>query len=132
LAQFVRELAHVMLGFPEMDDPTVIIAVLRLVDLVLVANLLVMIVGAGVEMFLPSAVHKEEAEAEIDIVDIATLKLRFFASISAIAAIDLLESFVNISSVDKTVVLWEIAILLTFVASGVLLALMERLSSEPH
>src|SRR5262249_29356942 len=60
LVQFIQELVHVVVGFPEMDDPTVIIAVLRLVDLVLVANLLVMIVGAGVEMFLPSAAHKEE------------------------------------------------------------------------
>ncbi len=55
LAQFFRELAHAVLGFTAMGGPEVILAVLKLVDLVLVANLVVMIIGAGVEIFLPSS-----------------------------------------------------------------------------
>jgi uncharacterized protein (TIGR00645 family) len=50
-----------------------------------------------------------------------------FGSISAIAAIEVLESFINIESVDKQNVLWEILILLTLVVSGLLLAWMDRL-----
>src|SRR6267143_1436267 len=60
-------------------------------------------------------------------VDISALKLKVFGSISAIAAIEVLESFVNIESVDKQNVLWEILILLTLVVSGLLLAWMDRL-----
>lgn len=130
LAQFFRELAHVVSGFAAMGDADVIIAVLKLVDLVLIANLVVMVVAAGVEMVLPAALHGEDAATEI--MDIAALKPRLFASISAIAAIDLLESFINIGPADKSGVLWEIAILLAFVVSGVLLAWMERLGQQRH
>src|SRR5437764_116571 len=88
----------------------------------------VSIAPAGVAIFLPTAAHqREEEEGTADIVDIAALKPRLFASISAIAAIDLPESFVNISQADRTAVSWQIAILLAFVVSGVLLAWMERL-----
>jgi uncharacterized protein (TIGR00645 family) len=133
MAQFFRELVHAVAGFPAMGDSDVILAVLRLVDLVLLGNLVVMITAAGVEIFLPTAAHQREAEAgERDIVDIAELKPRLFASISAIAAIDLLESFVNIGQSDKSAVLWQVAILLAFVVSGVLLAWMERLGAGRH
>jgi uncharacterized protein (TIGR00645 family) len=133
MAQFFRELAHALVGFAEMGDSEIILALLRLVDLVLLGNLVVMIIAAGVEIFLPTAAHQREAEAgERDIVDIAALKPRLFASISAIAAIDLLESFVNIDQADREAVLWQVAILLAFVVSGVLLAWMERLGSARH
>jgi uncharacterized protein (TIGR00645 family) len=129
LAQFFRELAHIVTGFAAMADAEVIIAVLKLVDLVLIANLVVMVIAAGVEMVLPAAMHGAE-EAASEIADIAALKPRLFASISAIAAIDLLESFINIGPADKSGILWEIAILLAFVVSGVLLAWMERLGQQ--
>jgi uncharacterized membrane protein YqhA len=41
-----------------------------------------------------------------------------------------LESFVNLDSVDKTTVLWEIVMLLAFVVAGALLALMDRLAER--
>jgi len=133
LAQFFRELAHAVAGFAAMADSDVILTVLRLVDLVLIANLVVMIVAAAVELFLPMPAHQRyQDDRAADIVDIAALKPRLFASISAIAAIDLLESFINIDRADKSDVLWEIAILLAFVVSGVLLAWMERLGGERH
>ena len=131
LAQFFRELAQFVAGFAAMGDAEVIIAVLKLVDLALIANLVVMLIAAGVELVLPAAVHAADAPAS-EIADIAALKPRLFASISAIAAIDLLESFINIGPGDKSGIMWEIAILLAFVVSGVLLAWMERLGRQPH
>jgi uncharacterized protein (TIGR00645 family) len=131
LAQFFRELAHLVAAFAAMNDADLIIAVLKLVDLVLIANLVVMVVAAGVEMVLPAAMHAGQSAAS-EIMDIAALKPRLFASISAIAAIDLLESFIDIGPANKVGVSWEIAILLAFVVSGVLLAWMERLGQQRH
>ena len=56
-------------------------------------------------------------------IDFAGLKLKVVASIIAIAAVDLLETFVEIDTIDKSDVFWSIAILLSFVVAGVLLAL---------
>ncbi len=131
LAQFFRELALVVVGFAAMDSAEVMLAVLKLIDLVLIANLVLMIIGAGVEIFLPAPAAVEDAAPEgLDIVDFSMLKLKLFASISAIAAIYLLERFINIHPMDKSDILWEILILISFVVSGVLLALMDRLGSE--
>jgi uncharacterized protein (TIGR00645 family) len=131
LAQFFRELVEAVLGFTTMGGSEVIFAVLRLVDLVLVGNLVVMIIGAGVEIFIPSSPARDENGSKAaGIIDFATLKVRAFASISAIAAIDLLENFLDIGSAHNSGVLLEIAMLLTFVVSGVLLALMDRLAAD--
>jgi uncharacterized membrane protein YqhA len=43
-----------------------------------------------------------------------------------------LERFINVHPIDKTELLWEILILLTFVASGVMLAWMDRLTADRH
>jgi uncharacterized protein (TIGR00645 family) len=128
LAEFVRELVETVLGFAGMSSAQVIVAVLKAVDLVLVANLVVMIIGAGVEIFLPSSPARNEGGSAA--AGFAELKLRVFGSISAIVAIDLLENFLDADSVHKSGVLLEIAMLLAFVLSGVLLAWMDRLASE--
>jgi len=133
LAQFFRGLAQALIAFPGMDGSAVMLAVLRLVDLVLVANLVVMIIAVGVEIYLPIAAPQDENRPALaGMADFSGLKLKLFASISAIAAIDLLESFLNIDPADKSDVLWDILILMTFVASGVLLALMDRLAVGRH
>ena len=53
IVQFFRELAHAVTAFVEMGDGEVMIAILKLVDLALIANLVVMIVGAAVILFDP-------------------------------------------------------------------------------
>jgi uncharacterized protein (TIGR00645 family) len=131
LAEFVRELIEAVLGFAGMSGAEVTVAVLKLVDLVLVANLVVMIIGAGVESFLPaSSAKNEDGSTASGIVDFTELKLKVFGSIGAIVAIDLLENFLDADSVHKSGVLLEIAVLLAFVLSGVLLAWMDRLATE--
>jgi uncharacterized protein (TIGR00645 family) len=127
MVQFGRELVHAVAGFEQMWGAEVILEVLKLVDLVLVANLLLMIISAGIEIFLPGDDADDERSPRSGIAEFAALKPRLFASISAIAAIDLLESYVNIESVDKSAVLWEIVILLAIVVSGLMLAVMGRL-----
>ena len=133
MVQFFRELVHAITGFAEMDDSAVMIAVLKLVDLALIANLVVMIVGAAVEILVPGTVAPEgEPSDRSGDVAFGLVELKLFASISAIAAIYLLERFINVHPLDKTDLLLEILILLSFVASGVMLAWMDRLSGRRH
>jgi uncharacterized protein (TIGR00645 family) len=130
LAQFFRELAHIIADFVEMADADVILAVLKLLDLVFVANLVILIISVAVELFMPQPPGVGDGNLYgIGTVDFARLKLKVIAAISAIAAIGLLEDFINIDQADKTGVGWEIAILLTFVLSGLLLASMDRLAN---
>jgi uncharacterized protein (TIGR00645 family) len=130
LVEFVRDLVSVIAAMPTMTRSDVMIAVLKLVDLVLVGNLLVMLISAGVVMYMPDATQPGDTPAGWGGIDIASLKLKLFAAVSAIAAIDLLETFVNVEAASQTVILLEIAIMLSFVVSGVLLALMDRLTER--
>jgi len=90
-----------------------------------VANLVLLIMAAAAEIFVPDEpTAATGGRGPPRSVDISALKLKVFG---AIAAIEVLESFINIESVDKQNVLWEILILLALVVSGVLLAWMDRL-----
>ena len=62
--------------------------------------------------------------------DFAAVKLKLIASVAAIAAIQLLETFVHIDQTPKADAMWQLAILLGIGITGVLLALMDRLSNN--
>lgn len=131
--EFFRELVHTIAGIAGLDTDGVILAVLKLIDLVLIANLVLIMISAGVGTLGTIAVETDHTGwAEfVGKVDFSGLKLKVIASLIAIAAVDLLESFVGIDTIPKTDVLWQIAILMAFVISGLLLAWMDRLVVEP-
>jgi len=110
----------------------IILTILKLIDLVLLGNLILILIDAGVD----SIVSKSVAEGRVTRpewmgkTDFAALKLKIVASIIAITAIDLLETFFKVASLDKTDVFWEIMIFLSFVVAGLLLAWMDRLTAK--
>jgi uncharacterized protein (TIGR00645 family) len=132
---FFEELVHAVAGIGRLDADGVILAVLKLIDLVLIANLVLIMISAGIGTLggMSSSDHAEWA-AFMGKIDFSGLKLKVVVSLVAIAAVDLLESFVEIDTTNKTDLLWQIAILATFVVTGVLLAWMDRLaeSHESH
>lgn len=131
---FFRELIHTVAGFAGLDTDSVILAVLKLIDLVLVANLVLIMISAGIGTLgaMTSEVEHAGWVAFVGKVDFSGLKLKVVASLVAIAAVDLLESFVDIDAMNKTDLAWRLAILAAFVITGLLLAWMDRLVAEPH
>ena len=109
---------------------------LSLIDLSLAGNLVLIVIFSGYENF----VSKIDAEGVVDrpawmgTVDFSGLKLRLVGSIVAISAISLLRTFMRIGDdpLDETMVKWKVIVHLTFVTSGVLLALMDLLASRSH
>src|ERR1700676_973354 len=125
LVEFFRELARIITGFGEMTPEMVKLAVLKLVDIVLVGNLVVIMTAAGVQALASSAVADQRNW--MGKLDFSGLKFKILASIVAIVAIELLETYMNIASTDNTEVFWKILILLPLVLSGVLLPWTVRL-----
>jgi len=135
---FVRELVYYVPQVMELKAEQVILVVLTLIDLTLAANLLLIVLFSGYENF----VSKLDIDAEVDrpdwmgTVDFSALKMKLIASIVAISAIDLLKRFFAISemSADPVAVereiYWLVVVHLTFVVSGVLMALMDWLSAR--
>src|SRR5581483_3155711 len=117
LVEFCRELVLAAAGFAGMSSDAVILAALKLTDLVLVGNLLLIMIGAGLDTVL----SQEGAKARLrrpdwmGKVDFTALKLKVVGSVIAIAAVDLLENFFAIESLDKDMVVWSIAVFLALV-----------------
>src|ERR1700733_5372070 len=131
---FFHELALAVAGLTALGGDAVILAVLKLIDLVLIGNLVLIMIFAGVGTLGTSRAGKDHEDWTLFMgkIDFSGLKLKVVASLIAIAAVDLLESFVEIGATKKSDVLWQIAILMAFVVSGVLLAWMDRLALEPR
>src|SRR5216684_2717697 len=98
--------------------------------IVLVGNLVFIMTAAGIQALASSAVAAADPQHWMGKLDFNELKFKILASIVAIASIELLETYMNISSMNKNDVLWKILILLALVLSGVLLAWMDRLGAD--
>ncbi|GAB4190479.1 MAG: TIGR00645 family protein [Thalassobaculales bacterium] len=134
LAKFLQELAHFVPNVLAAKDTEVILAVLTLIDLSLAGNLLLMVIFAGYENFVSKidvADHRDRPDW-MGKVDFSGLKIKLVGSIVAISGIHLLKSFMNIAAVDKTELFWLIAVHMTFVVSGLLLALMDYIVERSH
>lgn len=134
LAKFTQEILHIIPHVLEMPEKDVLLAVLTLIDLSLAGNLLLMVIFSGYENFVSKidVANHEDRPDWMGKVDFSGLKLKLIASIVAISGIHLLKGFMNIDRTTKDDLFWMVVIHLTFVGSGVLLALMDRLEGSHH
>lgn len=130
LVKFAQEAVALVLHTATLSAGGVIVGLLALIDLSLMASLVMMVILAGYESFvsrLDIASHHDRLEW-MGRVGFSELKLKLMASIVAISAIRLLEGFMNVGHLTDRDLAWLVGIHLTFVVSGVLLALMDRLT----
>ena len=133
---FFRELFHDLAVLQTLDSQKVIVLCLSLIDLALTGGLLLIVIFSGYESFV-SKIHIGDHEDRPDwmgAIDFSGLKIKLVASIVAISAIALLRAFLPLTEpgapVDASRIGWMLAIHFTFVISGVLLALMDWISSR--
>ena len=120
-----------ILGSSDLKD--MMLFILHIIDLALVANLTLMIIFSGYENFVSRISVADGSEDKPDwmgTVDFSELKLKLVASIVAISGINLLETFMDIGKKTENEIFWMIIIHVVFVGSGVLLALMDYISSK--
>ena len=137
---FLRDLAYYVPQVMAMSAEEVILVCLTLIDLTLAANLLLIVMFSGYENF----VSKFDFDAGQDRpdwmgkVDFGGLKMKLVASIVAISGIHLLKRFMEIgesvadAKFGETELFWLVVIHLTFVVSGVLLAVMDWLQARAY
>jgi uncharacterized protein (TIGR00645 family) len=132
LVTFVREFAHLVPQLFTAKTGEVIAGVLSLVDIVMVANLILLVVFAGYENFV-SKIDTSDHEDRPDwmgLVSFSDLKIKLMGTIVAISGIDLLKTFLDVAAQDPEHIKWRLMLHLTFVTSGVLFALMDRLAGH--
>ncbi len=132
LVTFAQELVHFVTHIQEMQAQDAILACLALIDISLAGNLIIIVVFSGYENFVSKidVGDHEDAPSWKGKVDFTGLKIKLIASIVAISGIHLLKIFMDIKKYTETEVMWMVIIHLVFVASGVMLALMDFLVSK--
>ena len=116
------------------DKTELVGGVLSLIDLILVANLLVMVILSSYETF----VSRIDVEVGVDRppwlgkLDAGMVKLKLAVSVVAVSSVHLLKVFFNIKHYTNEQLLWLVAIHLAFVVSALLLAFIDKIAFAPH
>jgi len=119
---------------PHLVEADIMLIVLGLIDVVMISNLLIMVIVGGYETFvsrLNLEGHPDQPEW-LDHVNASVLKVKLGTAIIGISSIHLLKTFINAPNLDEKTMLWQTLIHMTFVASAVAIALIDRIMSSSH
>ena len=114
-----------MRSFADLSEADVILGALALVDLTLTASLVVIVIVSGYVNFVArvDSQHLPDWPSWMGRIDFSELKLKVMASIVAIAAIKLLESFMDVGHASDRDLWAQCGLLLVLVFAGFLMAL---------
>lgn len=132
LYEFTHEIFDFLKIVHSTDIAGVLLFILSLIDISLAGNLLIIVIFSGYENFV-SKINVKNHEDKPDWmghVDFTDLKIKLISSIVAISGIHLLKIFMNLNNYDKDKIILYVVVHLSFVISGVLLALMDFIMSK--
>jgi len=134
VVKFFQEFVHLSATLFEADESRMVLYVLSLVDLVMVANLTVMVIISGYENFVSriEGVESGEQLSWFGKLDAGSLKIKLASSIVAISSIHLLRVFMDAQQISNDKILWYVVLHLTFVVSAVLLGLLDKIAFAAH
>jgi uncharacterized protein (TIGR00645 family) len=130
--QFMHELAHLVTKAGSLSENEVMLIVLGLIDVVMIANLLVMVIIGGYETF----VSKLDLEGNPDQpewlshVNAGVLKVKLAVALISISSIHLLRTFINAPLVEDRVIIAQIAIHGSFLISALCIAWTDKVMMQ--
>jgi uncharacterized protein (TIGR00645 family) len=114
-------------------ETIVMLTVLGLIDVVMIANLLIMVIVGGYETFVSRLNLKDHPDQPewLSHVNAGILKVKLAMALIGISSIHLLKTFINAgsSSISERTIFWQVTIHITFVLSAVALAWIDRLTN---
>jgi len=129
LVKFLTGLWTLGLGMFSSSLDQMLISILNLVDEALMAALLLIIGFSGYENFVSkiSDGEHEDRPAWMGKVGFSDLKVKLMGALVAISAVAVLKAFINVETFTREQLAWTVGIHLTFVVSGLLFALTDRI-----
>lgn len=137
LARFCIEFYNLVRSGISTDAHSFTLELLAMLDLVLIANLILIVVFAGYENFVSKI---ETAKDDVDrphwmgTIDFTGLKLKLIGSLVAISVIELLKDFIQLGEHEVDEVgqglIWRVIIHVVFLFSGVLFAIMDLIAAK--
>ncbi len=130
---FMIELGHLVQHATTLKESEIMLVVLGLIDVVMIANLLIMVIVGGYETFvsrLNLEGHPDEPEW-LSHVNAGVLKVKLATALIGISSIHLLKTFIEAETKSDKTILWQVVIHMTFVVSALMLAWVDKLTHQP-
>ncbi|PJG82464.1 TIGR00645 family protein [Caviibacterium pharyngocola] len=127
--KFMKSLWQLIVDLPVLDSNAIMLAVLNLIDVVMIANLLVMVIVGGYEIFvskLNTEGHPDEPEW-LSHVNASVLKVKLSMSIISISSIHMLQTFVNAANMPEKTMMWQLFLHLGFLVSAIAMAYTDKI-----
>ncbi|MBR8258189.1 TIGR00645 family protein [Burkholderia ambifaria] len=131
---FLKEVWHLLSHATSLDEISVMLAVLGLIDVVMISNLLIMVIVGGYETFvsrLGIEGHPDEPEW-LDHVNAGVLKVKLSMALISISSIHLLKTFINPDQHTTHAIMWQVIIHVSFLVSALVMAWVDRLTTHTH
>ncbi|WP_150539360.1 TIGR00645 family protein [Actinobacillus vicugnae] len=132
--KFMKSLYNLIVNLGVMDENTIMLTVLNLIDVVMIANLLIMVIVGGYETFV-SKLHVDDHPDQpewLHHVNASVLKVKLGMSIISISSIHLLQTFINAANLDEKAMQWQVIIHVTFLISAVAMAYTDKISHSSN
>ncbi len=130
---FLMDLWHALQLLQNISEASLVILTLKLIDLSLTANLVMLVILAGYENFVRRGEFGDDARPEwLGKIDFAGLKLKLLGAITVIGAVDLLRSFLEVDQQSDRDLLWQIIIVGLFSVMALLFAVTDYITDSAH
>lgn len=129
---FMVELLHLIQKTANITETEIMLIVLGLIDVVMIANLLIMVIIGGYETFVSRLYteHHPDNPEWLSHVNSSTMKIKLSMALIGISSIHLLKTFINAPHLEEKTMMWQVVIHLTFVFSAVAMAFTDRLMQK--
>ncbi|TDK67022.1 TIGR00645 family protein [Sapientia aquatica] len=132
---FLSELMHLVqnaFGSAPINETAIMLIVLGLIDVVMIANLLIMVIIGGYETFV-SRLHVDDHPDQpewLSHVNAGVLKIKLSAAIIGISSIHLLKTFINAANMDEHTIKWQVIIHIVFLLSALAMVMVDRIMNQ--
>lgn len=131
---FSVELMHLVQKTQNLNETEIMLIVLGLVDVVMIANLMLMVIVGGYETFVSRLYLEGDPDQPewLSHVNAGTMKVKLAMALVGISSIHLLKTFIEASTLSEQTMMYQILIHMTFVISAIAMAYTNRLMEPVH
>jgi uncharacterized protein (TIGR00645 family) len=129
---FLVELIHLVAKASNIGETEIMLIVLGLIDVVMIANLLIMVTIGGYETFVSRLNLKEHPDQPewLSHVNAATMKIKLSMALIGISSVHLLKTFINADQMTEVTIKWQVIIHITFIFSAIAMAYTDRIMTR--
>ena len=127
--KFMVQLWHLATNFSDLNENTIMLSVLGLIDISMVINLLVVVFIGGYYTFVSKIDFDNSADKPdwLTKINASTLKIKLIISLVSISGVHLLKTFIDIHNIPLQGAILQICIHLVFILSALLLAYTDKI-----